>query len=108
MFEGLDMGQLMAQAQQLQADMVRAQEEQAARTFTASAGGELVKVTITGAGELTDVEIQPEAWDPDDTETLSALIVAAFRAAKQEADEALQAGMPAMPQMPQMPPGLGF
>ena len=105
MFEGLDMNALMEQAQKLQADMVKAQEEQAAKTFDGDAGGGLVKVTVSGTGELLNVEIKPEAWDPDDTETLSALIIAAFRTAKEQADEALKAGLP---QMPQLPGGLGF
>lgn len=111
MFEGLDMNALMEQAQKLQADMLKAQQEQAAKTFEGNAGGGLVKVTVSGAGELTDVSIKPEACDPEDTETLGALIVAAFRTAKDQADEAMRAGMPDMPQMPGMPGsagGIGF
>lgn len=105
MFEGLDMNALMEQAQKLQADMLKAQEEQAAKTFEGTAGGELVTATVSGTGELLNIEIKPEACDPEDTETLSALIIAAFRAAKEQADDALKAGMPAMPQMPG---GIGF
>ncbi|GAB3816188.1 hypothetical protein GCM10028820_15020 [Tessaracoccus terricola] len=111
MFEGLDMNALMEQAQKLQADMLKAQQEQAAKSFEGNAGGGLVKVTVSGAGELTDVQIKPEAWDPDDTETLGALVVAAFRTAKEQADDAMKAGMPEMPQMPGMPGapgGIGF
>lgn len=105
MFEGLDMNELMAQAQKLQADMLKAQEEQAAKSFEGESGGGLVKVTVSGTGELTGVEIDPEAWDPEDTETLAALIIAAFRTAKEQADEAAKAGLPPMPQLPG---GLGF
>lgn len=105
MFEGLDMNALMEQAQKLQADMLKAQQEQAAKSFDGSAGGGLVKVTVSGAGELTAVEIKPEAWDPEDTETLGALVVAAFRTAKDQADEAMTAGMPEMPGMPGLPGG---
>lgn len=105
MFEGLDMSQLMAQAQQLQADMVKAQEEQAAKTFTGESGAGLVTVTITGSGELTGVDIKPEACEAEDVDMLSALIVAAFRSAKEEADTAMK---DSMPNMPEMPPGLGF
>lgn len=111
MFEGLDMNALMEQAQKLQADMLKAQQEQAAKSFEGDAGGGLVKATVSGAGELIDVQIKPEAWDPDDTETLGALVVAAFRTAKEQADDAMKAGMPEMPQMPGMPGapgGIGF
>lgn len=105
MFGDFDINALMQQAQQLQQDMERAQADLATQEFSASAGGDLVSVTLNGKGELQAVDIKPEAWDPEDTETLSALIIAAFRAAKSQADSALAAAMPAMPQMP---PGLGF
>lgn len=105
MFEGLDMNALMEQAQKLQADMLKAQEEQAAKTFEGTAGGGLVKATVTGTGDLQNLEISPDAADPEDTETLSALVIAAFRNAKEQADEALQQGMPAMPNLPG---GIGF
>lgn len=100
MFEGLDMNALLAQAQQMQEEMMKAQQEQAAKTFEASAGGELVKLTLSGSGDLVDLQIAPEACDPEDVESLSALIVAAFRAAKQQADEAVQASAPSIPGMP--------
>lgn len=102
MFDGFDMGQLMAQAQKLQEDLLQAQEDLAAQSFTGSAGGDLVVVTLSGKGDLTGVEIKPEAIDPDDAETLQDLIVAAFRAAKDAVDDAAQAAMP------QLPPGMGM
>lgn len=97
--EGFDMNALMQQAQQLQEDMAKAQEEMATRSFTASAGGDLVSVTLNGQGSMTAIEIKPEA--AEDIETLQDLIVAAFRSAKAEADQAM---MQAMPQVP----GLGM
>lgn len=106
MFGDFDINALMAQAQQLQEDLTRAQAELAEKTFTASAGGGLVTVAISGGGDLERVDIKPEAWDPEDPETLSALIIAAFRAAKAEADSATAAAMPDLPSMPPMP-GLG-
>lgn len=105
MFEGLDMNALMEQAQKLQADMLKAQEEQAAKTFEGTAGGGLVKATVSGTGDLQNLEISPDAADPEDTETLAALVIAAFRNAKEQADEALKQGMPAMPNLPG---GIGF
>ena len=101
MFEGMDMNALLAQAQQMQA----AQEDQANRKFEGSSGGGLVTATVSGLGDLLHLEISPEAWDPEDPETLAALVIAAFRAAKEEADGAAQASMP---QMPSLPEGFGF
>ena len=100
--QGFDMNALLAQAQAMQSQIARAQEELAAKQVLGSAGGDLVQVTVNGAGELLNVDIKPEAWDPEDPETLSALIVAAFRAAKSEADAAMAAALPEMPQLPGM------
>lgn len=93
--EGFDMNALMQQAQQLQEDMAKTQEEMASRSFTASAGGDLVSVTINGQGVMTGIEIKPEA--AEDIETLQDLIIAAFRSAKAEADQALVEAMPQVP-----------
>lgn len=106
MFGDFDINALMQQAQQLQENLARAQAELAERTFTASAGGGLVTIVLSGAGDIARLDIAPEAWDPEDPETLSALVVAAFRAAKSEADAATAAAMPELPSMPPMP-GLG-
>ena len=100
--QGFDMNALLAQAQAMQSQIARAQEELAAKQVLGSAGGDLVQVTVNGAGELLNVDIKPEAWDPEDPETLSALIVASFRAAKSEADAAMAAALPEMPQLPGM------
>lgn len=105
MFEGMDMNALLAQAQQMQADVMKAQEDQASRRFDGTSGGGLVTATVSGVGDLMHLEISPEAMDPEDPETLAALVIAAFRAAKEEADGAAQASMP---QMPQLPEGFGF
>lgn len=110
MFGDFDINALMQQAQKLQADLTAAQEELGNQEFTGTAGGGLVSVTMTGKGDLQEVEIKPEAVDPDDIETLQALIVAAFRAAKAEVDAATAATLPDLPAMPGMPsgmPGLG-
>lgn len=98
------MNALLQQAQAMQEQLQRAQAEQAARTFTGVSGGGLVSVELSGLGELTGLTIKPEAVDPTDTESLSDLIIAAFRLAKAEADQAAAASMPAIPQMP----NLGF
>jgi hypothetical protein len=87
------MQQLMKQAQKMQRDLLAAQEEIAAMTVEGSAGGNLVTATMTGAGELTGVTIDPSVVDPSDVETLQDLVVAAVRAAKDNADELAAAKM---------------
>jgi hypothetical protein len=82
-----NMQQLMKQAQKMQQQLVAAQEQIAAQTVEGTAGGGLVKATMTGAGELTALEIDPKAVDPDDIETLQDLVVAAVHDAKRVADE---------------------
>lgn len=106
MFGDFDLNALMEQAQKLQSDLQAAQEELGNQSFTGTAGGGLVSVTLSGKGDMQSVEIKPEAVDPEDVETLQALIVAAFRTARAEVDAATAATLPDLPAMPGMP-GLG-
>ena len=76
-----DMNKLMQQAQQMQAQMQQAQEELAKEIVEASAGGGMVTVKATGAGEITEVTIDPKAIDPDDPEMLADMVVAAVNEA---------------------------
>jgi nucleoid-associated protein EbfC len=80
-----DMSGLLAQAQAMQEQFLNAQQELADMQIEGSAGGDLVTATVTGAGELVGLVIKPEAADPDDTETLADLIVAAVRDATNKA-----------------------
>lgn len=80
-----NMQQLLQQAQKMQQDLARAQEELANTEVDGQAGGGLVRATVTGAGELRALKIDPKAVDPDDTETLADLIVAAVHAAGENA-----------------------
>src|SRR6059058_4867080 len=82
-----NMQQLMKQAQQMQQQLMVAQQELATVEVEGSAGGGLVRATMTGGGELTALTIDPTAVDPDDLETLQDLVVAAVRDAKRNADE---------------------
>lgn len=100
----LDMQAILAQAQQMQQHIMEAQAHLAEAEFTGVAGGGLVTATVTGTGELTGLTIQPAAVDPDDTETLADLVVAAVRAANAEAQQAaadtmgpLAGGLPGLP-----------
>jgi len=85
-FGGFDMNALLAQAQQMQAQMVNAQEELADTRVDGTVGDGLVTVTLTGAHELVGVKIRKGSFDPEDTEDLEDLIVAAYRDAKAKAD----------------------
>ena len=82
-----DMQQLLKQAQQMQRDLTAAQDELAAEEIEGSAGGGLVTATVTGAGDLVSVRINPSVVDPDDVETLQDLIVAAVRDANSAVSE---------------------
>ena len=96
---GFDMNALLAQAQAMQAQLSNAQAELAARTVTGTSGGDLVTVTMTGAGELTEVRIDPAAIDPDDAETLGDLVVAAVRDANNQVQAMAAAAMPQLPNL---------
>ena len=88
-----NMQQLMKQAQKMQQQMEAAQAELAATEVTGSAGGGLVTATVSGTGELKSLTIDPKAVDPDDTETLADLVVAAVRAANEQVQELAQKKM---------------
>jgi len=80
-----DMSGFLAQAQAMQQQLLTAQQELAEAQVTGSSGGDVVTATITGAGELIGLVIKPEAVDPEDTETLADLVVAAVRDANGKA-----------------------
>ncbi|HEX6516936.1 MAG TPA: YbaB/EbfC family nucleoid-associated protein [Nocardioidaceae bacterium] len=83
---GFDMNALLQQAQQMQEQMVSAQEELAEATVEGTVGDGLVTVTLSGTGELVGVKIRKGSFDPEETEDLEDLIVAAYRDAKGRAD----------------------
>ena len=92
-----DMNKLMQQAQQMQAQMAKAQEELAHETVEASAGGGMVTVTATGAGEITEIKIDPKAIDPDDPELLEDMVLAAVNEALRSSQSLIEAKLgPAM------------
>ncbi|MER7580806.1 YbaB/EbfC family nucleoid-associated protein [Kitasatospora sp. NPDC097691] len=82
-----NMQQLLKQAQKMQQDLAKAQQELAETKVNGTAGGGLVEATVTGAGELVALTIAPAAVDPEDTETLADLILAAVRDATQTAQK---------------------
>jgi DNA-binding YbaB/EbfC family protein len=94
MTEGMpDLSGLLAQAEQVQALLAAAQRQLADERVTGHAGGGLVTATMTGAGELVGVDISPAAADPDDTETLADLVLAAYRDASAQAAQRRHATM---------------
>ncbi len=90
---GMNMQQLMKQAQQMQQNMAKLQEELAQREFRASAGGGAVKATVTGAKLLKALEIDPDCVDPEDLEMLQDMILAAVNEALRTAEETVSAEM---------------
>ncbi|GGO98515.1 YbaB/EbfC family nucleoid-associated protein [Wenjunlia tyrosinilytica] len=103
-----NMQQLLKQAQKMQQELAAAQAELADTMVEGTAGGGLVKATVSGAGELQSLQISSEAVDPDDTETLADLILAAVRDANNSAQDLQQkklgplaqglgGGMPGLP-----------
>jgi nucleoid-associated protein EbfC len=86
----MDFEKLMQQAQQMQAQMAKAQEELAGETVEASAGGGMVTVKATGALEITEIKISPEAIDPDDPELLADMVLAAVNEALRSAQQLVE------------------
>ncbi len=82
-----NMNNLMKQAQKMQRQMEEATKELQEKEATASAGGGVVEVTVSGKREVTKVKINPEAVDPDDVEMLEDLIMAATNEAFREIEE---------------------
>jgi DNA-binding YbaB/EbfC family protein len=81
------MNQILKQAQQMQAEMAKAQEQLKSEIVEASAGGGMVKVTMTGDMQLREINISPEAVDPEDVELLQDMVTAAVNEALRSAQE---------------------
>jgi DNA-binding YbaB/EbfC family protein len=86
----MDFEKLMKQAQQMQEEMAKAQEELADEIVEASAGGGMVKVKATGALEITEIKIAPEAIDPNDPELLADTVLAAVNEALRSAQKLVE------------------
>ncbi|MBQ3252348.1 MAG: YbaB/EbfC family nucleoid-associated protein [Oscillospiraceae bacterium] len=83
---GMNQAAMMRQAQKMQQDLMRMQEEMENKTYTAAAGGGMVTATVNGKHELMNIEIKPEAVDPDDVEMLQDMVIAAVNEAMRSAD----------------------
>ncbi len=82
---GMNQAAMLKQAQKMQQEMLRMQQEQEAKTFTARAGG-VVTATVNGKHEVVSLEIDPEAVDPEDVEMLQDMVIAAVNEAMRTAD----------------------
>ena len=78
---GMDMNKLLQQVGQMQEQMQKAQDELEHETVESSAGGGMVSVTATGAGEVKQIKIDPKAIDPADPELLADMVLAAVNEA---------------------------
>jgi nucleoid-associated protein EbfC len=92
----MDMNKMLQQVQQMQAQMEKAQEELANETVEASSGGGMVTVKATGALQITEIKIAPEAIDPDDPEMLADMILAAVNEALRSAQALAQSKLGGM------------
>ena len=90
---GMSQANMMKQAQKMQQELAKMQAEPEASTFTATAGGGVVKATVSGKRELTALEIDPDAVDPEDVEMLQDMVIAAVNEAMRKVEEASGAGM---------------
>lgn len=82
---------MMQQAQRMQLELARAQEEIKEMTYTSSAGGGMVKAVASGEGTLLSLEIDPEVVDPEDVEMLQDMVVAAVNDALRGVSQAGEA-----------------
>lgn len=96
---GMNLQNLARQAQKMQEEMLKKQEELEAKEFTASVGGGAVKVVMTGDRQIKELEIKPVVVDSDDIETLQDLIIAGVNDVLAQIDEAQKETMPQMPGM---------
>lgn len=92
-FGGMNINQLMKEAKKMQSDMEKSQEELAIKEFEATAGGEAVKVKVSGKKEIKEIKIKPEVVDPDDVEMLEDLITTCINNALKQVDEAQAASL---------------
>ena len=83
---GMNQAAMMKQAQKMLQEMLRMQQEMETKTYTATAGGGMVKATVNGKHEVVDLQINPEAVDPDDVEMLQDMVMAAVNEAMRTAD----------------------
>jgi len=88
-----DMNKMLREAQRMQDELAKAQEDAKEEIVEATAGGGMVTVKANGAGELVDITIDPRAIDPDDPELLADMVLAAVNEALRSAQGLMQSKM---------------
>ncbi len=83
---GMNQAAMMKQVQKMQQDMIRMQEEMENKTYTAAAGGGVVKAEVSGKNEVVSLVIDPQAVDPEDVEMLQDMVIAAVNEALRAAE----------------------
>ena len=83
---GMNQAAMLKQAQKMQQEMLRMQQEMETKTYTATTGGGMVKASVNGKHELVELTINPEAVDPDDVEMLQDMVIGAVNEAMRAAD----------------------
>ena len=89
---GMNMN-MIKQAQKMQQDMLKMQQELESKTYTATAGGGMVTAEVTGKHELKSLVIEPDAVDPEDVEMLQDMVIAAVNEAMRKADTSASESM---------------
>ena len=100
---GMNQASMMKQAQKMQSELAKLQAELEQSSFTAAAGGGAVKATVNGRRELTALEIEPDAVDPEDVELLQDMVIAAVNEALRKVEEAGSANMAKLTGMKGLP-----
>jgi DNA-binding YbaB/EbfC family protein len=101
-----NLGQMMKQAQQMQAKMAEMQAQLETLEMTGASGGGLVQVTVGGKGDLRRVKLDKSLIDPNEVEVLEDLIVAAFNEAKTRVEAHVASEMAKLTGGLQLPPGM--
>ena len=99
-------GNMMKQAQAMQAKMAEAQAQLEAMTVEGASGGGMVKLTLSGKGEMKGLSIDPALIDPEDPEVLEDLIIAAHNDAKAKSEAMMAEEMKSVTGGLQLPPGM--
>ena len=105
---GGNMNNLMGQMRKLQDEMEKTQNALAEEEITATSGGGMVTVVVTGAQEVRSITIKPEVVNPEDVELLQDMILAAVTEALQKSKDLAEERMGALTGGMGLPPGLGF
>ena len=92
-YGGMNQMQMMKQAQKMQEELLKMQEQLDAAVYTAAAGGGMVTCKVSGKRELVELTIKPEAVDPDDVEMLQDMVIAAVNEALRKAEDAASQNM---------------